>query len=536
MFQHFFLIFLCIFIFTTPSNAQVISQDNSADTALKDLKTYTLLENSEKLMSSALCDEHKNTKELSTFRDREKAERFMSDIRALGFNTNVCREVKGEGETYYKVFVMDAAASPEAQTPSDTSVAGAVLKKPADENPAVTPAISDDIFERKKRYFHPFISVTTSFTDNIYNTKKDRKSDWVTVLSPGIWLSVPHTQKQLSLLDTSVRSPGGFIVESLRYEFFRRFMAYLFYQADIELYSRHSSENTVKHRVQARLDYRMVGGLSFTLSDEYLISHDDRGKGISNSLDKFHTNSFNAVVRYDTGRKLMLKAAYSNFMVRYDASGSSFMKRTDNAFSWYVSYRFRPKTSIFAGYEFIDVNYAQNTVSNSREYNLWTGMEWDITTKTRGIIKAGYGTKKFADHTIRKNNTLILEGNIQYRLTAKTSLNLMAWRKTNETDISGTYFILSNGIKIGYLHKLTSKISDFAGFSYIKDRYKGDFTLDGRTDERTDNYYTLSFGLQYEFRKWFSSELGYIYSKRDSNFSEYDYSNNTFYFKLNSSM
>lgn len=488
------------------------------------------------LAVNVLCDEYKGAKELSSFRDMQKAGKFSDDINKLGFSTKICRDIRNDG-TFFKVVIFDAGEpSPEQLQTSGTSPAGFLPDKPAENENPDKPNISDDIFERKKRRIHPFVSVTAFYTDNIYNSNRMKKSDFLTVLSPGVWLSVPTAQRQPSFINSSVRSPGGFIVEQLRYEFFRRFMAYLFYQADIELYSRNASENTVRHRIQGRIEYMFRGGLSLGITDEYLISHDDRGKGVpDNTLQKYRSNLFNASVKYDTGRKLMVKASYSNLMVSYDATRNRFMKRTDNAFSGYLFYKFRPKTALFVQYEFIDIDYAEKQLSDSTEHNLWAGIEWDATAKTRGVLKAGYGFKSF-DSRVSELRSFILESRLEYRLTSKTSFSLMAWRKTNETDIEGTDYIVSTGVRLGYQHKLTSKLTDFVHVSYIYDHYYGDFTFGGRTGERRDSYTSATIGLRYEFRAWLNSEAGYIFSRRDSNFSDFDYTNNTFYFRINSSL
>lgn len=488
------------------------------------------------LADNVLCDEYKGAKELSSFRDMQKAGKFTDDINKLGFSTKICRDIKNDG-TFYKVVIFDAGnPSPEHLQTSGISSAGLLPDKTTEQADPDKPYISDDIFERKRRRIHPFVSVTAFYTDNIYNSKRMKKSDFLTVLSPGVWLSVPTAQRQPAFINSSVRSPGGFIAEQLRYEFFRRFMAYLFYQADIELYSRNASENTVRHRIQGRIEYMSRGGLSLGITDEYLISHDDRGKGVpDNTLQKYRSNLLNAFLKYDTGRKLMLKASYSNLMVSYDASRNRFMKRTDNAFSGYLFYKLRPKTALFVEYEFINIDYAENQLSDSREDNLWLGIEWDATGKTKGVLKAGYGLKRF-DSSINKQKSFILESRLEYRLTSKTSFSLMAWRKTNETDIEGTDYIVSTGVRLGYQHKLTSKLTDFVHISYIYDHYHGDFTFVSKTSARKDNFMSATIGIRYDFRAWLNSEAGYIYSRRDSNFSDFDYTNNTFYFKVNSSL
>jgi len=133
---------------------------------------------------------------------------------------------------------------------------------------------SEEIFGMKGGYIHPFLSVTEFFTDNVLNSRDNRKSDFATVLSPGIWLTFPHVKEKLLLIDTANISPGGFSLSRYKPESFRRFQTYLFYNADIELYSNESSLNGVSHKAEGLFQYNLRGGLSFELVDQFLASHD----------------------------------------------------------------------------------------------------------------------------------------------------------------------------------------------------------------------------------------------------------------------
>jgi len=130
----------------------------------------------------------------------------------------------------------------------------------------------------------------------------------------------------------------------------------------------------------------------------------------------------------------------------------------------------------------------------------------------------------------------IFELQLDHKFTPKTSLKLVATRKTNETNISTADYILSDGLRARYLQRFTAKISGSVGLSYNNDKYHGELTFGGETRERDDDIYSASLALQYEFREWFKTDLGYLYSRRDSNFSEFDYSNNTFFIRITGSL
>ena len=486
------------------------------------------------ITNSALCENSDNQKEISTFQDREKAEKFMEDTRKIGLNVNLCRDITGKKGTVYKIFLLESkdiiADGSQAPVEHETYL----LKKP-EEQQSGQGHITDSIFEKKRRFFHPFLSLTSMYTDNIYNINRTKKSDFITIISPGIWLSIPHSQKKPILIDTSARFPGGFIVESLRQEFFRRFQAYLAYQTDIELFSRNRSENNNSHRIQGYIEYNMGSGISLSLQDKYLIAHDDRETGLSNTLDRYRSNVLNAAFIFDTGRKTELRAEYSNLTVSYDSSDNSFRNRMDNTFSGSLFYKLQPKTAILFQYSCINISYDKDDALNSKEHHFFTGVRWDITAKTKGIVKAGYGIKDFKSQS-QKSNFLILEANIEHRFSSRTSLNLKAWRKTNETDTRAMNYIVSSGIDVNLSHKLAGRLTGSVNFSYINQRYKVNSITDTVTEDRDDNYFRTGFGIQYDFRKWLTAETGYLYSTRTSNQSLLDYKNNTFYIRLNSSL
>lgn len=427
-----------------------------------------------------------------------------------------------------------AAASKGASQLEPVSLQPSANDKPvvADQNRP-----SEAVFGRQSRSVHPFLSITEYFTDNAFSSRKDKKSDFITVLSPGIWLTVPLELEKISTVDTSTLSPGGMSLSRYPEDTFKRYQAYLSYVANIELHSRDSNElNSIGHKAEGLLQYNLRGGLSLELLDQFEFSHDDFGTGISSrELDKYKTNLLSFIATYRLSERFKLRAGYANYVVRYDDDAFGFRDRDDNAFSGYIFYKFKPKTSLFVEYQYIDIHYNKDTVLNSKEFHYLGGIQWDMTAKSSGTLKAGYGFKDFNEPDAEDSRDFIMELQFSHRFTPKTSMTLTASRTTNETNISTTDYILSTRIGVGYAQMLTSKLTADIQLAYTNDIYRHDLTYDGKTDQLNDKYYTASFALRHKVKRWLETSIGYLLSRRDSNFSEFDYTTNSIFLRATGS-
>lgn len=387
--------------------------------------------------------------------------------------------------------------------------------------------IDGDVFERNGGYFHPFLSLRGYYTDNIFNTKDDKKADFAAVISPGLWISVPRFRDNLT---EAVSLPY------FNPKFPRRYQTFLLYRGDIEQFSTYSSENVSNHKVEGFLQYNFRGGLSINQLDRFEQSHDPRGMGTFDQLDKYNSNIFNIILNYAIGEKLMFRVDYVNFFVDYTASRNDFRDRADNSFAGYLFFKIMPKTALFAEYDYVGIDYDKDSVSNSTEHHSFVGIQWDITAKSKGSVKAGQGFKYFDNPAVDDHGGGIIEAMIDHNFTPKTSLRFIASRKTRETNIPATYFIISGDLRTEYRQKLTEKTSVLLDLSYSNYEYKGDLTFGGETKRREDNLYTADIAFQFALNKWLKTDIGYTYAVRGSNFSAFNYTTNTTFVKFTGSL
>ncbi len=191
--------------------------------------------------------------------------------------------------------------------------------------------------------------------------------------------------------------------------------------------------------------------------------------------------------------------------------------------------RILPKTSLLLEYDFVDIDYETDVLTDSREHHFLVGALWKATARTRGQIKLGVSRKEFAGTDAEKDDFLA-EVRLDYLISPKTSVYLAGTRKPIETDIQGTRSILSYRIRAGYQQQFTPKINGNASVYYIRNRYHG--TISTQTGERTDNYYGAGLGLGYALNTWFTMGLEYDYIQRDSNLHAYNYKSNTVFLRM----
>ncbi|MFI5294148.1 MAG: outer membrane beta-barrel protein [Thermodesulfovibrionales bacterium] len=481
-----------------------------------------------------------NEVEISVFTTREEAEKLSEKIRSDGFETYFREYEAKDSKTVYGVFVIihrEPAAGMQKPPPKGSGEPG--LSSEA-EPPVGKKKTATDILLRSARYFHADLTVSEIYTDNAFNTRTDKKSDLYTVLSPEVWISMPGVNEKpegLGLIDP--RSGGGLSLSREGGGTAKRYQAFLLYQSDIPIHSQNSpSGNMITQNVQGGLAYNFRGGLSIAVNDEFSRNYETTDTSVlvgPGEVDQYNSNLFYAMLSYDTGNKLRFRFDYSHFLVSYDAERNSLRDRVDNSFSTYLFYKLRSKTSLFFEYVFKDIGYSNDASLNSKEHNFLLGMEWQITAKSKGSVRAGYSLRDFSD-PVANSRTFVFEGNVDHKFTPKTSLTLTASRRIDESNIPSTFFVLTNAFAVRYQQMLTSKITGSLDLGYTQESYGEDLTFGGNTAKRRDNLYQATLGFQYDFRKWLKAGIYYTYATRESNFPDFNYSSNTIFFRVTGSL
>lgn len=396
-----------------------------------------------------------------------------------------------------------------------------------------TDASATQYFGKATGYIHPFIAIEGRYSDNIYNTKENEKDDFLTTISPGIWVTTPRSREIVLNLNPSNTAPGGLAYELQRGEMSRKFQAYALYEADILSYSSESQNDVTDHTAEGLVSYAFSGGLTLELIDKYIRGHDDfRSDGSRDGVvQKYDSNVLNFSADYAFSPKFRIEGVYTNFYLDYDREDRAYRDRTDNVGALYLYYTYSPKTSLFLNGEYIKSDFDTASENDADQYNLYAGMQWSPTRKTNLRTRLGYVNRSLDEGLVDDASEFAGDLRIRYNVTEKTRLTLLAASNIEVPDNSDYSFLRRNFLRLGYRQDITPKIEADINAHLENSDYSG-----GIRDDRSDDFFRITPSIRYTFREWMMATLSYIYENRDSNFDVNDYSTNTVFLKLTFSL
>lgn len=447
----------------------------------------------------------------------------------------------------------------------------------------VTEPITGDIFEKKHRNIHAFLSVNQSYTTNLYKTDRNPDDCWATTITPGIWATYPSNMKRSIEIITQNSSPGGLAIEPFKPSFFKRFQAYFLYSPQLAMYhgqggkayqdpdlgggiidnddvdqagdevreftDSQDSVDRLTHRFDGMLHYHSGNRLSVRAIDQYKISYDAFSERAYFTDDKYTSNMFNLGGTYDLTEKLQLRLDYSNFYLNYEDDFNADADRMDNVYAAFAFFKITSKTSVFLEYDFADIGYDSST-KDSHEHRYFAGLRWEMTGKSSGQIKGGFGRKKTTDSPMIDTDvdisdiseeTWIAAIQIDHNLTSKTNLTFNAYRRYDE--------VLEHRYDYGNLEKFYADyvLAHFAGLKFswkiipilqlnldtslFYDEFKESQLVNRQGDiaDREDWEFAVSPSVTVSLWEHCSINGAYIYTDHDSNYNGHDYIDHTFF-------
>ncbi len=358
---------------------------------------------------------------------------------------------------------------------------------------------------------NPYVDFQPTYDDNVFRTNSAPVTDWFFLISPGIKLNVPQRDNLFQLE----------------------------YRADIYKYVDTGDSNDVTdHYLHGAAAFNFPGGMWIKADDQANKSHESRGTAntvVNNGeLSRYYSNLVNAEIGYAFADRYKISVGYQNFIIDYSLPQNRFRDQFANAAILTFFYQLMPKTSSLVQGSYKRVYHDNGNQSvheiaqtlNSNEYFAEGGLTWDMTAKSTGTIKGGYEWKLF-DYPGQKDfRSPIFEIDLDHKFTAKTAIRLSGLRQAFESDdaTSDYYTATMGSAEISY--RPVTKIEIKPRGSYTDARYAQDITVGTQTGRRRDGIWAAGIDLTYNMNKWIAISAGYTHSKRVSNFTIYDYTDN----------
>ena len=355
--------------------------------------------------------------------------------------------------------------------------------------------------------FRPSLSVTESYTDNIFSTNKDVVGGFETIISPGFNIELPMVKV------TKDRS---------RYHFDMQF------RIDFQEFNRYTTSNGVGYIAMGKFGYEMPStGITLDVYELFRRAHDPYSVNVTTQLEWYYENAVTASLAYKFANRYQIRFDYTNHILNYDDDRVSYRDEMDNTIAGYLYYAFTPKLSAFVQYQGVKFDYNDDFLNSTEQY-LYGGIEWNVTAKSKGTIKAGYESTHFDHSSLGKYKNFVWSVDINHNFDPKNSVMLTAYRRPNQTNVVGTSFYLTTGFLLQYYHRITGKTDVRGDLSYGQDKFYG--ALGG--NPRKDNTWSAAIQLFYQIKRWLRVELGYMYTNRNSNIDVYTYKSNRIWLTL----
>lgn len=366
---------------------------------------------------------------------------------------------------------------------------------------------------------HPSVGLAETYTDNVYRNYDghEKKSDWITTLSPGLELVLP----------------------------LRRHSLKVGYLADVNWYGKNRENNHVQQAATGSVNLDFPGGLVFTVSHRFTDSEIVRKwieqPGLSGANDPyrampFQSNDFNTRAKYSFADRWAVAAWYNyykyDYKNEYDRAGSY----DRNLFGGSVFYRVTPKTDFLVEYAHSRVAYPRSVASDNKNDTAYVGLGFDPSAKLKGYLKVGWTQKKYdviAASGEDKYNTFSTQIDLAYDLSPYDVISLKGSR-TIEEDIDTNAAYTRDYYSLGYSHTLSQneRIRLNALVGYGKSKFESPQTdVDGSFKTRDEKIYSGTLGVDYAMLRWLLWNLSYTYENRDSNFVRYNGAENRVFLK-----
>lgn len=373
--------------------------------------------------------------------------------------------------------------------------------------------------------FTPSLKVSERHDDNIYATKNNRKSSWVTNLEPSFTLSLD-------------RAKSAYRVN---------------YTASRDFFHSSSKDNNTDHHLTADAGFEFDSRNRLMLNAGYHKMEDTASDWQNVANDKWNTKNIGGIYTYGarTARaQAELAANYEE--LRYDNStrlnnGSrlnSDRERDASSVRATGYYGIAPKTKALLEGRYTDFDYKSNKNRDSNNKALLAGVTWEATAKTTGTVKVGREKKSYDKSYYSDKSMGMWEAAVAWAPRTYSTFDFKLRRGFDEGDSyyeydSGDH--VSSSVKttayhVGWNHQWMDRLSSKMTYSYTDRKYQNDRATQALTSDRHDKIKQYGLGVTYEMRRWLDVGLGYTRRDNDSNRVNRDYKRNIYALTFNASL
>jgi hypothetical protein len=332
----------------------------------------------------------------------------------------------------------------------------------------------------------PFISERVEYESNVFQASSRSEDDVIFKTIPGFVLELPLGRHKIDL---------GFRAEILRY-------------VDLE------NQDTEHYFVLGNLLLDFPGGLKFKLKEDFARTSDPPGTELTGRINS-STNVLSPSVEYGFAQRYAIGLDYVWANVDFDDIVSE-LDRDEHTVGVTGFYRVQPKTDLLANFSYGIKEFDRATDRDVTRYIGAVGVRGEITRRLVSTFRIGYEVRDPDRGSIGSYRGVVIGGDFVYTPTARTRISLITERAVQESVFATNVAYLANLLTLSAEHFLTPKLL-LSGrlFGGNGDYFEKARKVNGSFDWRND--------WVYQIQKWLGVSADYTHARRDSNFDNFDF-------------
>jgi hypothetical protein len=268
--------------------------------------------------------------------------------------------------------------------------------------------------------------------------------------------------------------------------------------------------------------------LEIDVRDDLTITSDPPTSELTGRIDST-TNVLKPEAKYKLTERLFVGLGHTWTHVNFERSVAE-LNREEHLTSGKVGWKIRPRADLTLeyGYGTKEFDVAERDVTR---HVVGVGLTGELSPKFSSAFTFGYEVRQADGRDAEDTSGLVFGGSLTYRPTERTSLTLYATRSFEESTFTtrGLFFESTTGT-LTVQQQFTRKLSANLRATLAENDYptKTSGGLDDRSRFRNDIFFGWGGGVEYEIQKWLVVGAEYSHSRRNSNFSEFDYKDDKF--------
>ncbi len=374
--------------------------------------------------------------------------------------------------------------------------------------------------------FTPTLKFEEQHDSNIFGTKNQRKSSWVSVIEPTFNLSLDRAKSAHQLK----------------------------YRMTSNNYHSSNDSSHINHHITAD------SGLEFNSRNRLLLNagyhklestttdHDYSRNDAKN--DKWNTKNIGGVYTFGAREaRTQVDFGLNYDELRYDNShkdsaGVRLNKDNErNAASARLTgyYAIAPKTKLLLEGRYTDYDYKSDSNRDSKNKALLAGVTWEATAKTTGTVKIGREKKDYSKSgtPYKDKSTGMWEASIDWTPLTYSTFRLKTRRGYDDglysefDELTGEMDNVTSNIRtvdssLGWKHYWMDRLYSEAEYRRIDRKYQN-----LNRDDKIDQY---GIGLTYEVRRWLDIGIGFKRRENDSDLDSNSYKRNVYALSFRASL